>query len=112
MDYNEKEDLVKGLQQAMGNEVRPGYLDPDGHFVDERIAFESWTDEEKEELKDRFGAQDEAIEEERRKIKEEQQKKAQMKEVLDRRDMAIKTGTHRRPSIRSGEQFWTNQGGK
>lgn len=105
MDYTHKEELVKGLQQAMGNEVKPGDLSPYGHYIDARIAFESWTDEEKEKYKDRFGQQEEAIEEQKQKIIEDNRKRAQLKEALiERRNNG---GSSRRTSIRSGEQFWT-----
>lgn len=103
MDYSKKESIVNELQKAMGNKSDGRFINPDGRYIDERIAFEFWTDDEKEALCKTYGSQEEAIEKERQKIIDEQRKQAKLKEAVKKISQA-----RRDSNTRKGEQFWTN----
>lgn len=83
MTANNRADLIEGLRNAMGDDRKLFCGESlDGKYIDERIAFECYTDEQKAELKKKYAKTDEEIEKQRQKIIKEGEMKKKLETAL------------------------------
>lgn len=89
MEYNNKAELVEELRKAMEDD-RPLNAGEcmDGRYIDERIAFEMYSDEEKERLRKKYANIDADIEKQRKKILRDKAAEVKLQEVLRNRQQA------------------------
>ena len=88
MTANNKADLIEGLRNAMGDDRRLFSGESlDGKYIDERIAFEYYTDEQKEALRKKYAKTDEEIEKQKQKIIKEEEMKRKLQAALNVRGL-------------------------
>lgn len=107
MDDSEKYETVQKLREAAGIGNSPVIGESlDGKFIAERIAFEYYTDEEREAIRKKWQKQYEAdkqVQRYRQEIDEQNHKNDRIREILSERNRN-KNKSHSR---KGRGQFWT-----
>ena len=87
VDYDEKMKILNQLNSSIaldkGEEPVPNMGNDAGRYIDERIAFESYTDEEAAKVQAYFDRQDKAVIEARKKAAEEKKLEQKLKEKYE-----------------------------
>lgn len=87
MKDNEKVSVIEGLRKVVIGDERQLFSGEcmDGKYIDERIAFEEYPEEVKEELRRKYAKTDSQIEEQRLKIILDRRQSEQIEEALKMR---------------------------
>ena len=107
MDDSEKYATVHKFREAAGTRNSPAIGESlDGKFIAERIAFEYYTDEEREAIKKKWQKQYEAdkqVQRYRQEIDEQNHKNDRIREILSERN----ENRNKSRSRKGRGQFWT-----
>ena len=107
MDDSEKYDTVQKLREAAGIGRSPVIGESlDGKFIAERIAFEYYTDEEREAIRKKWQKQCEAdkqVQRYKQEINEQNRRNDRIREILSERDK----NRNKSHSRKDRGQFWT-----
>lgn len=111
MKYDDKTDIVAGLRKAMGDD-RPIFAREcmDGRYIDERIAFEMYSDEEKAALRKKYAKTDAQIEQQKQELREEAALKNKFNKALDEYNHGKRPDNKNRfkDRYKNGDQFFTS----